>query len=66
MTLNLNGKNIAEWTVDIAITAASAFIAGKFFLTAGVPAGDQLANTLIVIGLSAAAFKAARNWKAFK
>lgn len=66
MTLNLNGTNIAEWSFDLAITAAAAFLAGKFFMAAGVPVADQLANTLIVIGLSAAAFKGARNWKAFK
>ena len=66
MTLNLNGKNVAEWTVDVAITAASAFVAGKFFLIAGVPIADQLANALIVVGFGAAAFKLARNWKAFK
>lgn len=70
MTVTINGKTYAvdlrEWSADLLITFVGFYFAREFILEEGVPFLDQPIKGLVVLGITAAVFKAARQWKAFK
>lgn len=68
MTVTINGKSydIREWAVDLLITFVGFYFARALVLEEGKPFLDQPIQGLVVLGITAAAFKLARQWKAFR
>lgn len=62
--IDLDSKNIGEWTIDLVITAASFVVGSKFFMSSGTPISDQPLAFLLAVGCGAVGFKLARQWKA--
>lgn len=67
MQIQINGKayDVREWAVDLTITAAGFFAAGGLMLDQEKALLEQPVTSIVVLGITLAVFKAARQWKAF-
>lgn len=68
MTVTINGKqyDVREWAFDLLITYVGFWFARAFVLEEGVPFLEQPFKSLVVLGITAAVFKVARQFKTFK
>lgn len=68
MNITINNKtyDVREWSLDLLITFVGFYFAREFILQEGVPFLEQPIQGVVVLGITAAVFKLARQWKAFK
>ncbi len=66
ITINNKAYDVREWSLDLLITFVGFYFAREFILQEGVPFLEQPIQGVVVLGITAAVFKLARQWKAFK